>query len=312
VTASINSSDCASNLKLGQLVAFPTETVYGLGVDAENEAAVVRMYEVKGRPSNHPVIVHIFSKDSVSYWAREIPDYATDLMSKYWPGPMTLLLKRTDKAKDFITGGQDVVGLRVPSNEIAHSLLKEFESLGGHGVAAPSANRFGSVSPTTARDVQEELGEFLGTEDLIIDGGPCAIGVESTIIDCTGKLPRILRLGAITEAMINEVSPIDEDDNLSEIRVSGSLSRHYSPKANVTLDRAPISGEGLIAIEDIATPDGVIRLASPKSVEEYARTLYIALRSGDSQGLRVIVAVMPKGEGLAAAIRDRLFRASAE
>jgi L-threonylcarbamoyladenylate synthase len=294
------------------VVAFPTETVYGLGVDAENEVAVARMYGIKGRPANHPVIVHISSKNLVSSWAREIPNYATELMNKFWPGPMTLLLKRTDKAKDFITGGQDVVGLRVPSNEIAHSLLKEFESLGGHGVAAPSANRFGSVSPTTARDVQEELGEILGTEDLIIDGGPCEVGVESTIIDCTGKLPRILRLGAITEAMIKEVSPIDKDDNLSEIRVSGSLSRHYSPKAKVALDRVPSNGEGLIALAEIETPNGVVRLASPKSVEEYARTLYSALRSGDSQGLRVIVAVMPEGEGLAAAIRDRLFRASAE
>ncbi|NCV44991.1 MAG: threonylcarbamoyl-AMP synthase, partial [Actinobacteria bacterium] len=158
----------SATLLKGGIVAFPTETVYGLGVDAENEMAVARMYEIKGRPSNHPVIVHISSKDSVSYWASEIPNFATELMNKFWPGPMTLLLKRTDKAKDFITGGQDVVGLRVPSNEIAQSLLKEFESLGGHGVAAPSANRFGSVSPTTARDVQEELGEFLGTEDLII------------------------------------------------------------------------------------------------------------------------------------------------
>jgi L-threonylcarbamoyladenylate synthase len=296
----------------GNIIAFPTETVYGLGVDAENEVAVARMYKIKGRPINHPVIVHISSKNLVSYWAGVIPNYATGLMNMFWPGPMTLLLKRTDKAKDFITGGQDVVGLRVPSNEIAQSLLKEFESLGGHGVAAPSANRFGSVSPTTARDVQEELGEFLGTEDLIIDGGPCVVGVESTIIDCTGNLPRILRLGAITEAMINEVSPIDKDDNLSEIRVSGSLSRHYSPKALVVLDRAPSIGEGLIALADIETPNGVVRLASPKSVEEYARTLYSALRSGDAQGLRVIVAVMPEGEGLAAAIRDRLFRASAE
>jgi L-threonylcarbamoyladenylate synthase len=302
----------ATFLQSGSLVVFPTETVYGLGVDAENEVAVARMYEVKGRPSNHPVIVHISSKDSVPYWAQEVPSYANDLMNKFWPGPMTLLLRRTDKVKDFITGGQDVVCLRVPSNEIAQSLLKEFESLGGHGVAAPSANRFGSVSPTTARDAQEELGEFLGTEDLIIDGGPCEVGVESTIIDCTGKLPRILRLGAITEAMIKEVSPIDKDDNLSEIRVSGSLSRHYSPKANVALDRAPSIGEGLIAFAEIETPNGVVRLASPKSVEEYARTLYSALRSGDSQGLRVIVAVMPEGEGLAAAIRDRLFRASAE
>ena len=300
------------NLFQDSVIVFPTETVYGCGADAENETAVARMYEIKGRPSNHPVIVHISSKDLVSYWAREIPDYATDLMSKYWPGPMTLLLKRTDKAKDFITGGQDVVGLRVPSNEIAQTLLKEFESLGGHGVAAPSANLFGSVSPTTAKDVQEELGKFLGPEDVIIDGGPCEVGIESTIIDCTGKLPRILRLGAVTEAMIEEVSPIDKDDNLSEIRVSGSLSRHYSPKAKVVLDRAPISGEGLISLAGVSTPNGVIRLAAPDSVEEYARNLYRALRSGDAQGLRVIVAVMPEGEGLAAAIRNRLFRASAE
>jgi len=294
------------------VVAFPTETVYGLGVDAENETAVARMYAIKGRPSNHPVIIHISSKKLVSYWAREIPRYAVELMDKFWPGPMTLLLKRTDKAKDFITGGQDVVGLRVPSNEIAQNLLQEFELLGGHGVAAPSANRFGSVSPTTAKDVEVELGQFLGEEDVIIDGGPCEVGVESTIIDCTGKLPRILRLGAVTEAMINEISPIDKDDNLSEIRVSGSLSRHYSPRAKVFRDREPHKGEGFIALSGVPTPDGVIRLSAPDSIEEYARTLYSSLRSADTQGLRAVVAVMPEGDGLAAAIRDRILRASAE
>ncbi|MFM7874095.1 MAG: L-threonylcarbamoyladenylate synthase, partial [Actinomycetota bacterium] len=216
------------------------------------------------------------------------------------------------KAKDFITGGQDVVGLRVPSNEIAQNLLQEFESLGGHGVAAPSANRFGSVSPTTARDVEVELGQFLGEEDVIIDGGPCEVGVESTIIDCTGKLPRILRLGAVTEAMINEISPIDKDDNLSEIRVSGSLSRHYSPRAKVFRDREPNKGEGFIALSGVPTPDGVIRLSAPDSIEEYARTLYSSLRGADTQGLRAVVALMPEGDGLAAAIRDRILRASAE
>jgi L-threonylcarbamoyladenylate synthase len=312
VGASNKSNGGAIRLKNGNLVSFPTETVYGLGVDAENEAAVARMYEVKGRPSNHPVIVHISSKELVSYWAAQTPNYANELMNRFWPGPMTLLLKRTDKAKDFITGGQDVVGLRIPSNEIAQSLLKEFESMGGHGVAAPSANRFGSISPTSAKDVRDELGEFLGAEDLIIDGGQCEVGVESTIIDCTGKLPRILRLGAVTEVMIKEISPIDLDDNLSEIRVSGSLSRHYSPRAKVVLDRAPKKGEGLIALSEFETPEGVVRLASPKSVAEYARNLYSALRSGDAQSLGVIVALMPEGEGLAAAIRDRLFRASAE
>jgi len=307
-----NFESFAQRLLDGAVVAFPTETVYGLGVDAENESAVARMYSIKGRPSNHPVIIHISSKELVSYWAREIPNYASELMDKFWPGPMTLLLKRTDKAKDFITGGQDVVGLRVPSNEIAKNLLQEFESLGGHGVAAPSANRFGSVSPTTAKDVEVELGQFLGEEDVIIDGGSCEVGVESTIIDCTGKLPRILRLGAVTEAMINEISPIDKDDNLSEIRVSGSLSRHYSPRAKVFHGREPNKGEGLIALSKIQTPDGVIRLSTPDSIEEYARTLYSSLRSADTQGLRAVIAVMPEGDGLAAAIRDRILRASAE
>jgi len=302
----------ADTLVNGSLVAFPTETVYGLGVDAENESAVARMYSIKGRPSNHPVIIHISSKKMVPYWASEIPNYASELMDKFWAGPMTLLLKRTDKAKDFITGGQDVVGLRVPSNEIAQSLLQEFESFGGHGVAAPSANRFGSVSPTTAKDVEVELGKFLGEEDVIIDGGPCEVGVESTIIDCTGKLPRILRLGAVTEAMINEISPIDKDDNLTEIRVSGSLSRHYSPRAKVFHDREPNQGEGLIALSKIQTPDGVIRLSAPDSIEGYARALYSSLRSADTQGLRAVIAVMPEGDGLAAAIRDRILRASAE
>jgi len=304
--------DSAISLMSGNVVSFPTETVYGLGVDAENESAVARMYKIKARPASHPVIIHISSKELVSYWAREIPSYADQLMERFWPGPMTLLLMRTDKAKDFITGGQDVVGLRVPSNAIAQSLLQEFETLGGHGVAAPSANRFGSVSPTTAKDVELELGEFLSNDDVIIDGGPCEVGVESTIIDCTGKLPRILRLGAVTEAMINEISPIDKDDNLSEIRVSGSLSRHYSPRAKVAFGRESIKGEGLIALSKVKTPDGVIRLSAPESIEEYARTLYSSLRRADAQGLSAVVAVMPEGDGLAAAIRDRILRASAE
>ncbi len=214
-------NQAAKRLNGGALVAFPTETVYGLGADAENESAIARMYEVKGRPTNHPVIVHISNQNLVSYWAEEIPDYAISLMRKFWPGPMTLILKRSEKAKDFITGGQEFVGLRIPSNPIALKLLSEFELLGGHGVAAPSANRFGSVSPTSASDVAEEIGALLGEDDLILDGGASEVGVESTIIDCSRELPRILRLGAITEAMIESVTPIDTDSNLAEIRVSG-------------------------------------------------------------------------------------------
>jgi len=304
-------NQAAKRLQIGALVAFPTETVYGLGVDAENESAVARMYEVKGRPANHPVIVHISDQNLVSYWAEEIPEYAIALMRKFWPGPMTLILKRSKNAKDFITGGQEFVGLRIPSNPIALKLLSEFESLGGHGVAAPSANRFGSVSPTSAKDVVEEIGELLGEEDLILDGGTSEVGVESTIIDCSRELPRILRLGAVTEAMIETITPIDTDSNLEEIRVSGSLTRHYSPRAKVIIDREAKPGEGLIALSDIPTPDGAVRLTAPDSVEDYARSLYSALRKGDSAGLGVIVVNPPRGEGLAAAIRDRILRASA-
>ena len=304
-------NQAAKRLQIGALVAFPTETVYGLGVDAENESAVARMYEVKGRPANHPVIVHISDQNLVSYWAEEIPEYAIALMRKFWPGPMTLILKRSKNAKDFITGGQEFVGLRIPSNPIALKLLSEFESLGGHGVAAPSANRFGSVSPTSAKDVAEEIGELLSKEDLILDGGTSEVGVESTIIDCSRELPRILRLGAVTEAMIETVTRIDTDSNLEEIRVSGSLSRHYSPRAKVIIDREAKPGEGLIALSDIPTPDGAVRLTAPDSVEDYARSLYSALRKGDSAGLGVIVVNPPRGEGLAAAIRDRIMRASA-
>lgn len=304
-------NQAAKRLQVGALVAFPTETVYGLGADAENESAIARMYEVKGRPTNHPVIVHISNQNLVSFWAEEIPDYAISLMRRFWPGPMTLILKRSEKAKDFITGGQEFVGLRIPSNPIALKLLSEFESLGGHGVAAPSANRFGSVSPTSARDVAEEIGELLGEDDLILDGGASEVGVESTIIDCSRELPRILRLGAVTEAMIETVTPIDSDSDLEEIRVSGSLTRHYSPRAKVVAGREAESGEGFIALSDIPTPKGAIRLSAPDSIEDYARSLYSALRKGDSVGLGVIVVIPPRGEGLAAAIRDRIIRASA-
>ncbi|MBU3716530.1 MAG: threonylcarbamoyl-AMP synthase, partial [Candidatus Nanopelagicaceae bacterium] len=270
----------AKNLKKGALVAFPTETVYGLGVDAENESAVARMYQVKGRPANHPVIVHISNQNQVEYWAQDIPVYAIALMRKFWPGPMTLILKRSEQAKDFVTGGQDYVGLRIPSNPIALKLLSEFEALGGHGVAAPSANRFGSVSPTSASDVKDEIGDLLGAEDLILDGGACEVGVESTIIDCSRELPRILRLGAVTEAMIEEIKEIDSDSDLEEIRVSGSLTRHYSPRAQVVIDRTANPGEGLIALSEVVTPEGAIRLSSPKSIDDYARSLYSALRRG--------------------------------
>jgi L-threonylcarbamoyladenylate synthase len=300
-------------LKAGHLVAFPTETVYGLGADATNSEAIARIYRAKGRPADHPLIVHIASMESMDQWANDIPEYAIKLARDYWPGPMTLVLKRTDLAKDFITGNQETVGIRVPAQPIAISLLAAFEKIGGKGIAAPSANRFGAVSPTTANAVMEELLPYLDiNNDRILDGGPCLVGVESTIIDCTKEVPKILRLGAVTKEMIEETTGFEVIDAVSEteIRVSGSLESHYSPKAQVVLDQAPSQGEGFIALENIKTPEGVIRLASPINVEQFARDLYAALREGDARGLTKIVVSQPEGEGLAEAIRDRLKRAS--
>lgn len=228
-------SSAAHALKAGNLVAIPTETVYGLGGDAESATSVARIYEAKGRPSDHPLIVHIASLDSLGAWADEIPEYAITLARDFWPGPMTLVLRRSAIAKDFITGGQDTVALRVPAHPVALALIKEFEKLGGRGVAAPSANRFGAVSPTTAQAVEEELAQYLLPEDMILDGGPSLVGVESTIIDCTKETPFILRPGAITAEMIEESTGLIALDGAtsanSTIRVSGSLESHYSPKA---------------------------------------------------------------------------------
>jgi L-threonylcarbamoyladenylate synthase len=297
----------AQALRAGHLIAFPTETVYGLGADATNPDAVKRIYEVKGRPADHPLIVHIASLDQMDQWVIDIPEYAIKLARDFWPGPMTLVLNRSTKAKDFITGGQETVALRVPAHPIALALLQEFKE----GIAAPSANRFGSVSPTTAEAVEEELKNYLRPEDLVLDGGQCIVGVESTIIDCTQQTPFILRPGAITAAMIEESTGlIALTKNDGSIRISGALDSHYSPKAKVVLDAIAEPGDGLIAPDQIPTPDGVIRLASPRTVEGYARDLYAALRLADTKNLDVVVVLQPGGNGLAEAIRDRLLRSA--
>ena len=300
----------AQLLKAGGLVALPTETVYGLGADATNEDAVARIYKVKGRPADHPLIVHIHSMQSLGEWADEIPSYAIALARDFWPGPMTLVLKRSLLAEDFVTGGQPTVGLRVPDHGVALALLSAFEKVGGKGIAAPSANRFGHVSPTTAQAVQEELGDHLDATDLILDGGASQVGVESTIIDCTSDAPRILRPGAITVGMIEKSTGLKVSVTRTDIRVSGSLENHYAPSAMVFLNRTPNAGEGFIALSELPTPTGVIRLASPNSVEEFARVMYAALRDADTKGVKSVVVNQPNGEGLALAIRDRLMRAS--
>ena len=305
-------ASAAQTLKDGALVAFPTETVYGLGADATSAKAVARIYEVKGRPADHPLIVHIASMDSIGDWANDIPEYAIKLARDYWPGPMTLILKRSELAQDFITGNQNTVGLRVPAQPIALALLKEFAKLGGKAIAAPSANRFGAVSPTTAAAVMDELIPFLNIDvDRILDGGPCLVGVESTIIDCTKSAPQILRPGAITKEMIEETAGLAVvSEGKTEIRVSGALDSHYSPKAQVVINAMAESGEGFIALATITTPTGAIRLASPNTVEQYARDLYAALREGDARELTKIAVILPEGDGLAEAIRDRITKAA--
>jgi L-threonylcarbamoyladenylate synthase len=274
--------------------------------------AVARIYSVKGRPNNHPLIVHIASMDRMGDWASEVPEYSIALARSFWPGPMTLVLKRSELAGDFVTGGQDTVGVRVPDHVVASALLEAFEKAGGKGVAAPSANRFGHVSPTTAAAVVEELADYLSKDDLVLDGGACAVGVESTIIDCTGLLPRVLRPGAISTAMIEEVTGLNalSVDGTDEIRVSGSLENHYAPAAKVLLCEVPIAGQGFIAHKNIETPQGVVRLASPGNDEEFAQILYSALREADVQGLSEVVVVQPIGIGIGVAIRDRLARAA--
>jgi L-threonylcarbamoyladenylate synthase len=308
-------ADAAANLLAGNLVAFPTETVYGLGADACNAEAVARIYAVKGRPADHPLIVHVASIDGLGDWAADVPEYAIALARDYWPGPMTLIMKRSALAGDFVTGGQDTVGVRVPDHPVALGLLEAFARAGGRGVAAPSANRFGNVSPTTAQAVSDELDDYLAAGDQILDGGACDVGVESTIIDCTGDVPRILRPGAVTVAMIEQSTglSVSNDGKAVDspvIRVSGSLDSHYAPVATVVLDQSPTAGQGFIAMADVATPDGVVRLAAPKSDDEFAQVLYAALRAADQRGLETVVVQQPAGDGIAVAIRDRLKRAA--
>jgi L-threonylcarbamoyladenylate synthase len=302
----------AQALKDGHLVAFPTETVYGLGADATNEKAVSRIYSVKGRPTDHPLIVHLSSINQLGKWAIDIPEYALKLAEEFWPGPMTLILKRSEMAKDFITGGQENVGVRVPSHPVALALLSEFERLGGLGIAAPSANRFGAVSPTTVEAVYEEIGNTLNEKELIINGGNCSVGLESTIINCTGMKPNILRPGAVTPPQLkcdsNEINILNL--NQIEIKTPGLLQSHYSPRARVILGGVPEVGAGYIALSSISTPSGAKRLAAPESIEDFAKDIYEALRFGDRLGLKTIVVVPPNGQGLALAIRDRLEKAA--
>lgn len=302
--------DAARALAAGHLVAFPTETVFGLGADAGNPEAVARIFAAKGRPSDHPLIVHVSAPARLAPLVRDLPPFAEALAEAFWPGPMTLIAWRSAVVPDAVTGGQDTVGIRVPSHPVALELLAAADELEVIGVAAPSANRFGRVSPTTADAVRAELGAVLAAGDMILEGEPSAVGIESTIIDCTGAAPAILRPGAITAAMIEKVTGMPVRAPETAIRVSGSLASHYAPRATVVLDVAAGPGDGLIARAEHPTPAGVVRLAAPATDEAYAQQLYAALRAADDAGLARVVALQPEGGGIAEAIRDRLNRAA--
>ena len=302
--------EAAQKLKDGFLVAFPTETVYGLGADATNQESVARIFEIKNRPKDHPLIIHLASIDQLPYWAVDIPKYAFELANAFWPGPMTLILKRNKIAKDFITGGQETVGIRIPNHKIALFLLEEFRKIGSGAIAAPSANKFGKASPTSFEHVKSEIGKDLSQDDFILDGGNSLVGIESTIIDCASQLPKVLRPGAITDKMIEDITGMQLSNQVSNIRVSGSFSSHYAPNAKVVLNVEPQQGDGFIALAQFETPLGVTRLISPNTVEEFAQELYSAFHIADQMNLQRIVVIPPDGVDLALAIRDRLSKAS--
>ena len=301
----------AEILRAGGLVAFPTETVYGLGADASNAQAVARLYAVKGRPADHPVIVHFASTPEAFAWAREVPEEARVLANRFWPGPLTLILKRSDRAKDFVTGAQDSVGLRVPSHPVAHGLLTLFKG----GVAAPSANRFGLVSPTTAAHVREDLGSDV---DLVLEGGPSEVGIESTILDLSGGTPVLLRPGRISKEQLQSVlgSPVNEK-SLSSPRHSGGLERHYAPRtparlvATYDLDKEIARLKERVAVLAFSRPDERVDywLRMPREPNAYAQKLYGALRELDSAACDEILVEAPPAAAEWAAVHDRLQRA---
>lgn len=311
-------------LRSGDLVAFPTETVYGLGADASNDAAVRKVFEVKGRPTDHPLIVHIASASQLGDWAQSVSPAATLLADAFWPGPLTLLVERSDSVSPVVTGGRPTVGLRVPDHHVALELLREF----GGGVAAPSANRFGRVSPTTAAHVRADLGDDV---DVVLDGGPCRVGVESTIVDLTGAHPVVLRAGGVSIDQLEEVlgqrveTLVSAEPSTAGARAPGMLEAHYAPNARVVLSNerelvdllistlASADGPvGLLAESSlVGLPEAIIELEPAGTAEEYASVLYARLRQADRLRLAVLVCVPPPAVGIGLAVNDRLRRAAA-
>lgn len=306
-------------LRAGALVALPTETVYGLAADASSADSVARVFAAKGRPATHPVIVHLPNLRSLDDWADHVPSWARSLAETFWPGPLTLVVPKASTVLDAVTGGQETVGLRVPSHQVTLQVLERF----GGGLAAPSANRYGRVSPTTAQHVVAELGDALDADrgDLVLDGGPCPVGVESTIVGAWDDTPRLLRPGAVTAEQLAEITGLAVSADPTDVRVPGSTQSHYAPTSQVmaveadTLDDVLASLDvgatvGLIAPAGRKVISSVVRLASPTDDDEYARQLYSALRQGDSLSLDIVVAVLPQETGVGRAVRDRLLRAA--
>lgn len=319
--------EAAEVLRAGGLVAFPTETVYGLGADASNAEAVRKVFAVKRRPSWHPLIVHLGDAGMLDEWAVDIPDEARVLADRFWPGPLTMILARSARVPGTVTGGQDTVGLRVPDQQVALAMLAAF----GGGVAAPSANHFGRTSPTTAEDVRSELGDEV---DLVLDGGPCAVGVESTIVDLSsldsaknpGSTPTILRPGAVTAAMLEEVLGRQALPRVGmdhpTVRAPGTLDSHYSPDARVELSNSlrvsrrasVLVAEGLrvgvLAPTSMRVPPEVHHFDPAGDAASYARCLYRRFREADSIGLDVLLVVPPEPDGVGLAVVDRINRAA--
>jgi L-threonylcarbamoyladenylate synthase len=310
-------SQAAQTLREGGLIALPTETVYGLGADASNELAVRRIFAAKGRPSTHPLIVHVAHLEAARRWAQAFPPAAEALAKAFWPGPLTLILRRSPRASDAVTGGQDTVGLRVPAHPVALKLLEAFDG----GVAAPSANRFGRVSPTTAQHVREELGDQV---DFVLDGGPCSVGVESTIIDLSQGQPRLLRPGGLALERVEAVlgQPVPTQTKATDVRAPGLLESHYAPRAGLSLlpttalvsEAQRLVAEGLkVAVlgpPGLSLPAGAGLFEVPADDAGYARVLYATLREADAQGYGVILAAPPEAAGLGLAVGDRLRRAA--
>lgn len=304
-------------LRAGGLVAFPTETVYGLGADASNPEALKKLYAAKGRPAGHPVIVHLADASQLARWACDATAAALKLAEKFWPGPLTLILKRAPGVNDVVTGGQDTIGLRVPSHPVAHALLARF----GGGIAAPSANRFGHVSSTTAAHVKQEFGDAV---DLVLDGGPSEVGIESTILDVSRDAPVLLRPGRISAQEIEAVLGVHlAAPNAASPRAPGTLARHYAPNTPLMLTEADLLPELAASLarqgKHIAvlarrlvqpTLPGLVWIAAPQDAARYAHDLYANLRQLDAAGCEMILVEQVPREPEWTAVADRLTRAA--